>query len=535
MVDWVIRDFVARGENPPQGEGWSDKDWLVVPPGSFLAIAKHEMVRKILEHAPADVDLVYLEASLELARKVVSVKGGETLDGLKEDFSFFDPTGPADRTYPKEELERREKTFLSNLLLSLVRGNFLPLSDRLYQQALDGRFVLDIPIKVRFDRLDGAPIKSFLEYADSEEGAEFRKELGVEGTVREFINFPDEFEERAMVFHRGLAAHRTKGRFFMAKVDLWLGRILRVLFFPIIWPIEQFLKKKDSVVSEPDLNKGNPARRRWIRRLGLNDTPFSGLWSVSELQEPAFREMVVLFRQQKPEQEEEEAEGQGERRQLQIKIFRDIPLSDSEIVFPEFSAQMPTFDAVKLGITAIAAAPAVFRAATGGGGASLLLAVFLCIYISKVVGQYLRARKLRMARMTQELYYKTRDNDVGVLQYLVDAGQEQDFREIALVYGVLLAEQQALNANDLDLRVEAFLSDNFSGIDVDFEIDDALRKTAEGENGLGLIAESTGPDGQTLYTARPPSEVYKRLLNAWGELADVLSPDDGNARVPEAS
>ncbi len=545
MVEWVEEGLVARGAEPPKSDEWTREDWVVVPPGTHLPFSKRDLIRKLREQLPPHIDRASFDACLQLSAHIVHARAFRTLEGLKDDFSYFDPTSKAPTEATEAELQERERSFFSNLLLALVRGNFLPMSDELYRKAIDQRFVLDVPIKVRWERLDDTPIRSFMDYADSDGGAELRKRLGVEGTLTDFIQFPDAFDQKAFVFHRGLSPMQHEGAFIAAKGDLWLTRILRVIAYPIVWAVERYLEGPKQPRATTKLAKDDPDawRRRWVRRLGLENLPLSELFKRSRLQEPAYREMVVVFRlhavgskllerlgiQKQPDPNEH-------RRRLHIKIFRDIPLADSEIVFPENTPQMRTLDAVLLTITALVAAPAVIRAAQGGGRAALVLAAVLVAYVSKVVGQYLRARKLRMARMTQELYHKTRDNDVGVLQYLVDAGEEQDFKEIALVYGVLLNEDGALTSKEADERVEAFIRQHFSGLDVDFEIDDALRKAADGDT-LGLLERIDDADGTTRYRARPPEEVYDLLLGTWQNFARRMrvEPQDGRATAATAA
>ncbi len=532
MVEWVEEGLVARGAEPPESKEWSRDDWVAVPPGTHLPFTKRDLVDTLRRNLPPHVDPRAFEGCIQLAGHIIHAHAFNTLEGLKEDFSYFDPTASQPTAATEEELQKRERGFFSNLLKALIRGNFVPLSDDLYRKAIDQRFVLDVPIKVRWERLDEKPIRGFLDFADSTEGAALRRELGIKGSLRDFIEFPDAFAERAFVFHRGMSPLQSEGRFIAAKIDIWLTRILRVVAYPIVLVVERILegpKKAGAKGLKLDPRAPDAWRRRWVRRLGLENLPLSGLFRQSRLQEPAYREVVVVFRLHKLRskwlerlgfaKKDEENEN---RRRLHIKIFRDIPLADSEIVFPENTPQMRTLDAVLLTITAFAAAPALWRA-LGGGRASVLLAVVLLTYVSKIVGQYLRARKMRMARMTQELYHKTRDNDVGVLQYLVDAGEEQDFKEVALVYGVLLNEREPLTAQQTDESIEAFVRKHFAGLDVDFEVDDALRKAVDGESPLGLLERIDGAEGdEPRYRARPPEDVYQSLLKTWQTLGERL-------------
>ena len=148
----------------------------------------------------------------------------------------------------------------------------------------------------------------------------------------------------------------------------------------------------------------------------------------------------------------------------------------------------------------------------------LAAAIVLGTYVSKVIGQYFRARQQRAARISQELYQKTRNNDVGVLQYLVDAGEEQDFKEVALVYVYLLMEGTELTEEETDQGIEKFVAKHFSGLDVEFEIPDALNKAVNGVNALKLLRR-VERDGEVRYFARDPNEVYAELQAKWFALS----------------
>lgn len=528
---WIEDELVARGPEAPKDPSWTNEDWVMVSPSSYLPFSKRELLTRLVQYQPQSTDREMFMACLEMASLLVNARAAHILDKLKEDFAYFDPTSPVPPGTTPEEFDNRELSFLSGLISTLIKGNFVPLSDHFYRKAIDQRFVLDTPLTVRWDRLDRTPFHRFFNHIDSPAGEGFKKNIGLEGSLRDFVNSPEAFDERALVFHRGLSPFRSDGFYLLPKLDLLLSRIIGILAFPVVYVVEKLMKAPTSIKSPVvDPHAPNAPRRRWVRRLGLENSPLRSLFSRSLLQEPAFREIVVIFRMlevasknpfsrlQKKNAEEDQP------RRLQIKVFRDIPLADSEIVFPENTPRMRTLDAVLLTVTAIAAAPAVLRAMNGGGSASLVAAVVLCIYVSKVVGQYLRARRMRLARMTKELYHKTRDNDLGVLQYLVDASEEQDLKEIALIYGILLADGRALTEQEADHRIETFLHQKFSGLDVDFEVDDAIRKAVDGTRSLHLLEVTEGSDGQKRYRARPPEQVFGSLQTTWREFGERIGP-----------
>ncbi len=80
-------------------------------------------------------------------------------------------------------------------------------------------------------------------------------------------------------------------------------------------------------------------------------------------------------------------------------------------------------------------------------------------------------------RLTKSLYYKSLDNNTGVLIRLLDEAEEQECRETFLAYFCLwkYAPPEGWNAEQLDDYVELYLEGN-ADLKVDFEIGDALAK-----------------------------------------------------------
>ena len=80
-------------------------------------------------------------------------------------------------------------------------------------------------------------------------------------------------------------------------------------------------------------------------------------------------------------------------------------------------------------------------------------------------------------KLTKSLYYKSLDNNTGVLMRLLDEAEEQECRETFLAYFCLwkYAPPTGWTAEQLDDYVELYLEGN-ANLKVDFEIGDALAK-----------------------------------------------------------
>ena len=156
-----------------------------------------------------------------------------------------------------------------------------------------------------------------------------------------------------------------------------------------------------------------------------------------------------------------------------VKIFKDIPMADMEMVFPEKKLRMRPFDKVVLTIVIlIAAVMGVIKLnAKGDDFGFLPILITLGLLVFKTVTGFLRTRMKYIAKMAQELYSKNLDSDTGVLQYLVDSIEEQEFKESAIAYMLLLNAGEPLSEEQLDERAEAFISEHFKGLEIDFEVD----------------------------------------------------------------
>lgn len=84
-----------------------------------------------------------------------------------------------------------------------------------------------------------------------------------------------------------------------------------------------------------------------------------------------------------------------------------------------------------------------------------------------------------MKALAENLYFKNLDNNAGVLHHLIDAAEEEEFKEALLAYLFLAATPEGLTRHRLDKVVEDWLA---SGWDcrIDFEVDDALDKRRVG-------------------------------------------------------
>src|SRR5207248_647818 len=77
--------------------------------------------------------------------------------------------------------------------------------------------------------------------------------------------------------------------------------------------------------------------------------------------------------------------------------------------------------------------------------------------------------------ISDNVYFKNVNNNAGVFDAIIGAAEEQECKEAFLAYYFLATTTEPLTQSALDEHIERWLQDTF-GVDVDFEVDDALAK-----------------------------------------------------------
>src|SRR5262249_44067464 len=160
---------------------------------------------------------------------------------------------------------------------------------------------------------------------------------------------------------------QAEGRFLGQRADLVVSRIIGVLTYPFVRPIQIVLDRRrerrglTNIPPEAGAAPGEPERstvfeRRWVLRKNLrNQSLLAGFFKVQKLEEPVLRQVIVLFRLERDPT-------------IHLKMFRNIPLADSEIVFPQKIMRMGSFDVAMLVVSFAAAVPALAHVLVRGGG-----------------------------------------------------------------------------------------------------------------------------------------------------------------------
>jgi hypothetical protein len=204
-----------------------------------------------------------------------------------------------------------------------------------------------------------------------------------------------------------------------------------------------------------------------------------------------------------------------------MKLFRDIPRADIEMIFPNTQIKFRLLDKIKLGVTgaggigagALGAAGKIAVAASNPIPAALAVAGLGGVAVRQVMGAFNQHQRY-MVVMAQNLYFHSLADNRGVMVLLADRAAEEDVKEEMLLYSVLAKE--TVNRADLDAvdkAIESFLLTTF-GINVDFDLDDALGRLIKD----GIVSED--PDGT--LRALSPTQAGDHIDALWDVFLDNL-------------
>ena len=223
-----------------------------------------------------------------------------------------------------------------------------------------------------------------------------------------------------------------------------------------------------------------------------------------------------------------------------IKLFQNVPKADLEMLFPNSEVRMKTIDKLIIGVPAAVSGAVVVVSKLGASLALVgsLVAFWLGLRETSVeinqkhlvalglglvaLGGFMfkqfskfKNRKIRfMKALAENLYFKNLDNNAGVFHHLLDAAEEEEFKEALLAYLFLARSKEGLTRRQLDDAVESWLENEWDCV-IDFEVDDALAKLERWE----LVQHR----GERL-TALPLTDAKTRLDRTWDNFFTYHQP-----------
>lgn len=215
---------------------------------------------------------------------------------------------------------------------------------------------------------------------------------------------------------------------------------------------------------------------------------------------------------------------------IYMKLFKNMPRSDIEMIFPNTRVYFRLLDKIRLGVTGGAG---VGMGIFGAAGKLALAASNPIAAAGAVAGlgglalrqgmNFMNQRQKYMVVMAQNLYFHAMADNRSAMIKLADRAAEEDVKEEMLLYAVLSkAPVRRDDIEDVDTGIERYLRRAFD-IDVNFDLHEALDRLIQD----GLV--STSADG--LLTAMSPEEAARHLDGKWDVFLDNLIADDTSVGV----
>ncbi|KAJ6801128.1 uncharacterized protein M6B38_199855 [Iris pallida] len=332
--------------------------------------------------------------------------------------------------------------------------------------------------------------------------------------------------QRALPLYEGLLSSAGPRGRLIRKLLNWIG----ILPSPAEASTDFFsdTKQSDSYMRSNFLpritlrNLWEPATREYCENnvWKMLKTSVSILFSQSTLQEPAFQELILLYNEKTSQSK---INGRAEVQPLQLKIYEKIPIPDLAVIFPHKKLSFRILDSVRLDIATIVGLLAYFVnykfENIPSSPSAVLLDVIavsaLIIYVSRVVLGYKQTWDRYQLLVNRTLYEKTLASGFGSVHFLLDASEQQQYKEAILVYAILLHSEkyQASSPKRIGVACETFIYEKFKK-KIEMPIDKAIKTLQRLD-----LANEFDPDGISIkLKAIPCTKAYETLKCRWDSL-----------------
>ncbi len=264
---------------------------------------------------------------------------------------------------------------------------------------------------------------------------------------------------------------------------------------------------------------------------------WKNLWRKEEYHVPLYQRLVLIVKLRPHKRLDRDIDTS----RVYLKIFKDIPKVDQDMLLPGARVRMTRMDKALIAYPLVAGVSIMLwqigsqvlsadtkfelaALATGVGAAATWgVAAALGGYGYKSYHSYQVKKQDYSLKLTKSLYYKSLDNNTGVLMRLLDEAEEQECRETFLAYFCLwkYAPPEGWTAEQLDDYVELYLEGS-ANLKVDFEIGDALAKLERLK-----IVRKVGD----AYHAQPIDKALEMLDWTWDNYFKYANPEPEEAPI----
>ena len=397
--------------------------------------------------------------------------------------------------------------FVTDFCSLMADANFSLLTQNEWELAKAEDFMFNLPIEIAWEKFD----KELL-------GTLLRQNPALSQGLTQF-------SDSALLFKRGNGVAKANGMFIAEKIDMLLEMLLMEPLLaaigrpkPVIADINEGMPSKREQAEvrvdgtmEEERHDVSTVERRTLRR--LLPTPFSILrnfLSDHELQEPTFKEVVILYRMAKPM--EGCKPGPGGAGPLVLKSFHDIPMADMEMIFPEVNIQVRFKDMlINVSLAVVALSTFMWTLITGLEWTKEIITLISVLggKVAQSITALMAAQTRYAGMMAREIQTKSDNSQVGMLMHLMESMEDQECKEMILSYCVLSSNGKSMTLKEIDTKCETLLYKRF-GLKVDFDVEGAMIKLLR----EGLVEQRAG----VLYTTTPLNQALQRLDTKWDNL-----------------
>lgn len=252
--------------------------------------------------------------------------------------------------------------------------------------------------------------------------------------------------------------------------------------------------------------------------------PVRRLLRLEEHEVPTYRRVAVVVRTRREPY-------------VLIKLFKDVPCRDLELLLPTVRVKMKLMDKLKLsgsgGAAAVSAwkllralylhAPVLAKALALPFQALILpIGVLITgVYGGKTLLDYTKIRASYITALAEHLYAITMASNQSAIARLADMGGEEDTKELLLAWA-MLQRTPRVTSGDLAQACERFVWDRYRAA-VRFDVVDAVQKLTE----LALCVRE--PDGR--LSAVSLGAALRSVDHAWDEVYSPPARDRDTRRM----
>eukprot|EP01125_Pyxidicula_operculata_P008910 TRINITY_DN2948_c0_g1_i3.p1 TRINITY_DN2948_c0_g1~~TRINITY_DN2948_c0_g1_i3.p1 ORF type:complete len:458 (-),score=69.28 TRINITY_DN2948_c0_g1_i3:49-1422(-) len=412
----------------------------------------------------------------EIRTKLEAIVSQEYHSKAKELMASYYPYAP-DAMVDVKEQKIEPEHFLNDLLDIIRESNFVVVSKEEWEWGLQDSFTFTLPFKMSWDGFDSEIFAKFV------------------GKRKEFKN-AIEFSDKIMIFRRGIVTTSMEDYFFFEKVDLLIDSFLSV--FPTNKSSQEELQ-----LEFVDTTNGQPVIRKTLKNVLPNAASvFSRFFKKIKIEEPAFREVVVVY---VPKAKEESKK----RTKIEMKSFLNVPVADIEMVLPHsgLSLEIRLRDKIQIWayftLAAFMILYGIMYPDEQGGGQTFYAIVFvLVVRLFQLIYWIMTVRQANTDELTHTLFSKSLASNNVLLSYLSLSGEHQLIKELLIGYYILRENPEGLTIDEYSNKANDFLNKKLN-LFVDFD------KTSMKE----LIKKGIVYEKNNLYFAKDFDSSVKELVS----------------------